>query len=103
MDIVLFKPKTVIMSTFSKTQSIGVFAQMNGINKIDLVENPHTGKIFGVSDTGLTFRVSEKVDTLTRDLSISYFTPADGEPSWMIHPTGESNVQSTLAFTPISK
>jgi len=40
---------------------------------------------------------------LTRDLSISYFTPADGDPSWMIHPTGESNVQSTLAFAPASK
>jgi hypothetical protein len=91
------------MSTFSKTQNIGVFAQMNGINKLDLVENPHTGKIFGVSDTGLTFRVSEKVNALSRDLSISYFTPADGEASWMIHPTGESNVQSTLAFAPASK
>jgi hypothetical protein len=91
------------MSTFSKTQNIGVFAQVNGINKIDIVTNPHTGKNFGVSDTGLTFRVSEKVEALTRDLSVSYFTPADGEPSWMIHPTGESNVQSTLAFAPASK
>jgi hypothetical protein len=91
------------MSTFSKTQNIGVFAQMNGINKIDIVTNPHTGKNFGVSDTGLTFRVSEKVEALTRDLSVSYFTPADGDPSWMIHPTGESNVQSTLAFAPASK
>ena len=91
------------MSTFSKTQNIGVFAQMNGINKIDILTNPHTGKNFGVSDTGLTFRVSEKVEALTRDLSVSYFTPADGDPSWMIHPTGESNVQSTLAFAPASK
>ena len=91
------------MSTFSKTQNIGVFAQMNGINKIDIVTNPHTGKNFGVSETGLTFRVSEKVEALTRDLSVSYFTPADGDPSWMIHPTGESNVQSTLAFAPASK
>lgn len=91
------------MSTFSKTQNIGVFAQMNGINKIDIVTNPHTGKNFGVSDTGMTFRVSEKVEALTRDLSVSYFTPADGDPSWMIHPTGESNVQSTLAFAPASK
>lgn len=91
------------MSTFSKTQNIGVFAQMNGINKIDIVTNPHTGKNFGVSDTGMRFRVSEKVTQLTRDLSVSYFTPEDGDPSWMIHPTGESNVQSTLAFAPASK
>lgn len=86
------------MSTFSKTQSVAVFAQTNGISKIDLVENPHTGKTFGVSNTGLTFRVSEKVDKLTMDLSVSWFTPADGEASWMLHPTGESNVQSTLSF-----
>jgi hypothetical protein len=93
------------MSTFSKTQNIGVFAQMNGINKIDIVTNPHTGKNFGVSDTGMTFRVSTKVTQLTRDLSVSYFTPEEdnAEPSWMIHPTGESNVQSTLAFAPASK
>ena len=35
------------MATFSKTQSIGVFASINSINKIDLVINPHTGKTFG--------------------------------------------------------
>ena len=86
------------MSTFSKTQSIGVFAQINGISKIDLVVNPHTDKVFGVSNTGLTFRVSDKVEKLSNDLSVSWFTPADGEPSWMLHPTGESNVQSSLSF-----
>jgi len=86
------------MSMFSKTVSIGVFAQTNGINKIDLVVNPHTDKMFGVADNGTTFRVSDKVGALSADLSVSYFTPTDGEPSWMIHPTGESNVQSTLKF-----
>ena len=86
------------MSTFSKTMSIGVFAQTHGINKIDLVVNPHTNKTFAVADNGTTFRVSEKVEALTRDLSVSWFTPADGEPSWLLHPTGESNVQSTLTF-----
>lgn len=86
------------MSVFTKTQSIGVFAQINGISKIDLVVNPHKGNTFGVSNTGLTFRVSEKVKTLTADLSVSWFQPSDGEPSWMIHPTGESNVQSSLSF-----
>lgn len=86
------------MSDFSKTQSIGVFASINNITKIDLVINPHTGKTFGVSNTGVTFRVSEKVKALNADLSVSLFSPADGEESWMIHPTGESNVQSTLSF-----
>jgi len=86
------------MSLFSKTVSIGVFAQTNGINKIDLVINPHTDKMFGVADNGTTFRVSKDITRLSADLSVSYFTPEDGEPSWMIHPTGESNVQSTLKF-----
>lgn len=86
------------MSIFSKTQNIGVFAQTNNISKIDLVVNPHTGKTFGVADNGMTFRVSEKVSALNTDLSVSMFTPTDGDPSWMIHPTGESNVQSTLRF-----
>jgi hypothetical protein len=86
------------MSVFTKTQSIGVFAQMNGIGKIDLVTNPHNGKTFGVSDTGVTFRVSNDVDKLTADLSVSWFTPNDGDASWMIHPTGQSNVQSSMSF-----
>lgn len=86
------------MSLFSKTVSIGVFAQTNGISKIDLVINPHTDKVFGVADNGFTFRVSKDIKHLSADLSVSYFTPEDGEPSWMIHPTGESNVQSTLKF-----
>lgn len=88
----------IVMSLFSKTVSIGVFAQTNKINKIDLVINPHTNKTFGVADNGITFRVSDKVSALSADLSVSMFTPDDGEPSWMIHPTGESNVQSTLKF-----
>jgi hypothetical protein len=86
------------MATFSKTQSIGVFASINGINKIDLVINPHTGKTFGVSDTGTTFRVGAEITALSGDLSVSLFSPADGEESWMIHKTGQSNVQSTLVF-----
>lgn len=86
------------MSAFSKTQSIAVFAQINGISKIDLVVNPHSNKLFGVADNGLTFRVSEKVEKLSQDLSISWFTPDDGEASWMIHPTGTTNVTSTLTF-----
>lgn len=86
------------MSVFSKTQSIGVFAQINGISKIDLVVNPHNGNTFGVSNTGLTFRVSTQVKALTADLSVSWFEPDNGEASWMIHPTGESNVQSSLSF-----
>jgi hypothetical protein len=87
------------MSVFSKTQSIGVFAQINGISKLDLVVNPHNGNTFGVSNTGLTFRVSKDVKALTADLSVSWFEPADGEASWMIHPTGESNVQSSMYFS----
>lgn len=86
------------MSAFSKTQNIAVFAQINNIGKIDLVTNPHNGKTFGVSDTGLTLRVSKGISALSRDLSVSWFTPNDGDASWMIHPTGESNVVSALVF-----
>ena len=86
------------MSVFTKTQSIGVFAQINGISKIDLVVNPNNGNTFGVSNTGLTFRVSKEVKALTADLSVSWFSPDNGEASWMIHPTGESNVQSSMSF-----
>ena len=52
----------------------------------------------GVSDTGTTFRVGADITALSGDLSVSLFSPADGEESWMIHKTGQSNVQSTLVF-----
>jgi hypothetical protein len=87
---------------FTKTQSLQAFAIANGVTKLDLVKNPNTGKRFAITNTGLTMRISEKVSSdLDGEYSISWFAPEDGEASWMLHPTGVSNVLGTLTFRPV--
>jgi hypothetical protein len=76
------------MATFEKTVGIVNFMQANGINTINLNANPATGKRLVTTDAGITARVSDKVEKLSAALSVSWFTPEDGEASWMVHPTG---------------
>jgi len=88
---------------FTKTQSLQAFAIANGVTKLDLIKNPNTGKRFATTNTGLTMRISEKVSSdLDGDYSISWFAPEDGDASWMLHPTGVSNVLGTLSFAPVA-
>lgn len=88
---------------FSKTQTLQAFAVANGITGLDLVKNPNTNKRFAVTNTGVTMRVSEKVSSdLDGNYSVSWFQPEDGEPSWMLHPTGVSNVLGSLSFAPVA-
>jgi hypothetical protein len=90
------------MSAFTNTVSVATFASKQGISKLEILENPKTGKYFGASDTGLTFRVSEKLKgKLTLDCQVSWFTPEDGDAGYMIHPRGEgAPVMSALSFAP---
>lgn len=82
------------MILFSKTQTLEQFAIANGINSVELKLNDKTGKRFADFGKGITARVSEKVsDELDGDLSVSWFSPEDGDSSWMLHPTGASNVK----------
>lgn len=88
---------------FSKTQTLDAFAIANGIIELDLVLNPNTGKLFGKSNTGITMRVAEKVKDLDGDLSVSWFAPENGDPSWLLHQTGTTNVVSKKTFgTPVA-
>jgi len=88
---------------FTKTQSLQAFAIANGVTKLDLIKNPNTGKRFATTNTGLTMRISDKVSSdLDGEYSISWFAPEDGEASWMLHPTGVSNVLGTLSFAPVA-
>ena len=87
------------MATFERTTSIAQYATQNKLTGIDLVKNPKTGKLFAVDSKGTTYRVSEKVTELTMDLQVSWFTPEDGEASFMIHPAGQAaNIVSKLSF-----
>jgi hypothetical protein len=84
---------------FSKTKTLTQFAKDNNITSVELIRNPNNDKRFIMCSDGTTMRLSEKVDdSLSGDLSVSWFAPEDGEASWMIHPTGTSNVLAKLTF-----
>ncbi len=79
---------------FSKTQTLEKFAEVMNITSLELKVNEKTGKRFADFGNGITARVSEKVsDDLDGELSVSWFAPEDGDSSWMLHPTGQSNVK----------
>lgn len=91
---------------FEQTMNLKGFMRTQGFVKANLVKNPNTGKVFGVfisADGSETrTRVSEKVvaiGDLTEDMSVSLFTPEDGDSSWMIHPTGNRNQNVVAEFS----
>jgi hypothetical protein len=83
------------MAVFEKTQNLVDFAKANGVTNIEMVsgsnpDSPREGAFVSFNN-GTTARLSKNVEKLSTDLAISWFVPEDGEPSWMIHPKGESN------------
>lgn len=90
------------MNTFSKTQSVASFASSKGLTALDIKKNPKTGKFFGVDSEGNTYRVADSLNgQLTMDCQVSWFSPEDGDGSWMIHPRGEgAPTVSSLSFAP---
>lgn len=84
---------------FSKSQSIVDFLISQGANTCKIVRNPNTGKrFFAVEGVDLTGRVATAVETLSADLQVSWFAPADGEASWMIHKAGaDTNTLDTFS------
>lgn len=91
------------MATFTETQTLIKFMKSNGLTSIRVVDNKKTGKLFGADSKSNTYRLSEKVDKIDKDnvlgLSVSWFTPDDGDASWMIHPTGVSNANTVSEFS----
>jgi len=76
------------MSNFTKTTSITAFCQANNISKIEILLNAKTGKRFIATDNGMSMRVAEKLTKLDAKTQISWFTPEEGEPSYMAHNKG---------------
>lgn len=91
------------MSTFSKTQNIAAYAAANGVTKFDILKNPKNGNLFAVDSKGNTLRLAKDITELSNELAISWFTPEDGDASWMIHRQGSgAEVVSTLSFAPVT-
>lgn len=87
------------MSVFTETQTLDQFGASKNLVGVELINNPKTGKVFAKFSNGETARLANDVKDLKGDLSVSYFTPEDGDASWMIHRTGASaNVVATKTF-----
>lgn len=84
--VIVFSEDFFEKSPFENTQSINAHAEELGLTTIELIESSKTGKLFGKDSKGNTYLVSEKVEKLNADLFVSWFTPKDGDPSYMIHP-----------------
>jgi hypothetical protein len=85
------------MNVFSKTLPLVDFIVSQGASKLDILRNPKTGKrSFIVPGTDVTGRIAEKVEKLSADLSVSWFTPEEGEPSYMLHTTNSANIEDSF-------
>jgi len=82
---------------FSKTLPLVDFIVSKGASKLDIIRNPKTGKrFFTVPGTDVSGRVAEKVEKLSAELSVSWFVPEEGEPSFMLHTTSSVNVEDSF-------
>ena len=87
------------MSSFTKTVSVSAFAAANGIQDLAILKNPKTGSNFLVDDLGNTYRIAKDITALSTDLMVSWFTPEDGEASYMLHKKGAgAEVVSKMSF-----
>lgn len=91
---------TANTAKFTKTVSISRFKQLMGINKINIVKNPNTGKVFFTSpdDSDIRGTVAIEID-YTKDLMISTLVnEEDGVTFYMLHNAGNNtaNVLQTL-------
>lgn len=80
---------------FTKQQSIRDFMRDNDVTTAQIVRNPKTGKRFCTFGEIKT-RIGESVERLSADLQVCWFTPKDGDASWMVCERSDANVEDTF-------
>ena len=81
---------------FTKSSSIKSFMKANNVTTAQLVRNPKTGKKF-VTFGDIKARVNDEIKELSENLQVCWFTPEDGDPSWMVT-KASNNVVDTLSL-----
>lgn len=91
------------MSVFSKTQDIADFLINNKSRKMKIkrltAKDGTVTRFFTLSGSDITGRVSKKIEQLSSDNVVSWFTPETGEPSYMVHPAGTGPAEDVSEFT----
>jgi hypothetical protein len=80
--------------TFVSTQSISQFKSLQMIDKLDIVKNPKTDKLF-IAWAGGTGAVAAKYDS-SKPKVISLMQDAEGTQFFMLHNEQTSNVVESL-------
>lgn len=80
---------------FSKQQSLRSFMKANDVTTAQIIRNPNTGKRF-VTFGEITARIGENVEKLSADLQVCWFTPEDGDASWIVCKKSDVNVEDTF-------
>jgi len=80
---------------FTSTLSLADFKKLKGINAINVVRNPNSGKRFFVDpdNKDMSGKVATAID-LQKPVFVSQCTTEDGEQFFMLH--NSANVEATL-------
>lgn len=85
---------------FTRTISIASFKRERNVNRIAIIRNPNTGKLFFESpdDSDVSGKVSKAFDANEDNVMSLCTDDTDGEQFWMLHKEGsnEDNVVATL-------
>ena len=81
---------------FGKTLSVNAFKEMHNADKINIVKNPNTNKLF-VTANGITVAaVSKNYDSSKDKEFVEMIMEDTGEVLWCLHNSSEGNVVETL-------
>lgn len=78
------------MATFENTQDIVSFMKANGLTTLSLVDKDktrptETGRFIATNNPDVKLVPAKDIDAIDKTMAVSWFTPEDGEPFWMLH------------------
>jgi hypothetical protein len=81
------------------SQPIADFLRDLGASKMQIIRSPKTGKrFFAVPGTSVTGAISEKVETLTLELTVTEVTSENGETFLLVCKPSDNNVLGELSL-----
>jgi len=82
---------------FGKKLSIAGFKSLNDTNRLDVIKNPKTGKLFVATAEGATVAaVSKNYDATKPKEFVELIMEDTGETLWCLHNPGSENVVESL-------
>jgi hypothetical protein len=81
------------------TQPIADFLRDQGASKMQIIRSPKTGKrFFAVPGTSVTGAISDKVESLSLELTVSEVTSENGETFFLVSKPSDNNMLDELSL-----